>query len=375
MSGTVELSMFSSLIKLRYLDLNFNNLSVKTANTNISGSLPDLSELRLSSCKMNEFTNFARDNVNLRLIELTYNQIHGELPNWKGSVWEDTLEYLNLSHNFITGNIDQLSGKNFVIHDLESNLLSSICNMRDLEVLDIGNNQINGTFPKWLENLPELQVLVLRSNRFHGPISNTFKTKLSFSIYLSSNKFGGEISNFVGRLYSLQVLNLSHNSLTGHIAPVLGNLSELESLDLSSNQLEGEIPKELTGLTFLAALDLSQKIIWQVIYLEGSYLIHLQVICTVGTQHCADFHCQKIVETTTHHHQYPNQKMVQILQVDLLGESPPWGYGYGTLFGLVMGCLLFSTGKPKWFVRLIDEHKNVKRQAKRGRRRNHGRRN
>ncbi|KAA3467402.1 receptor-like protein 12 [Gossypium australe] len=37
-----------------------------------------------------------------------------------------------------------------------------------MQVLDLGNNKIKDTFPPWLETLPELQVLVLRSNKLHS---------------------------------------------------------------------------------------------------------------------------------------------------------------------------------------------------------------
>ncbi|XP_028125525.1 receptor-like protein 43 [Camellia sinensis] len=43
-------------------------------------------------------------------------------------------------------------------------------------------------------------------------------------IDLSRNKFIGEILKSIGRLNSLQDLNLSHNNLKGHIATSLGNL-------------------------------------------------------------------------------------------------------------------------------------------------------
>ena len=48
------------------------------------------------------------------------------------------------------------------------------------------------------------------------------------------------------------------------------------------------------------------------------------------------------------------------------------GYGCGLVIGLSMGCLIFSTGKPKWFVRMVekDRRKKVKRSTRSTR--NHG---
>jgi hypothetical protein len=63
-----------------------------------------------------------------------------------------------------------------------------------LEVLDLGNNYIHDSFPNWLQTLPKLQVLVLRSNRLHGSIDNLIV-----------------ISPFC----SLRIIDLSHNEFTG----------------------------------------------------------------------------------------------------------------------------------------------------------------
>ena len=51
-------------------------------------------------------------------------------------------------------------------------LPKSLVNCTKLEVLDLGNNNINDLFPYWLEALTTLRVLVLKSNRFYGPIGN-----------------------------------------------------------------------------------------------------------------------------------------------------------------------------------------------------------
>ena len=62
------------------------------------------------------------------------------------------------------------------------------------------------------------------------------------AIYLSSNKFDGEISKVIGNLKGLHLLNISNKILIGPIPSSLGNLMELESLDLYQNGLSREIP-------------------------------------------------------------------------------------------------------------------------------------
>ncbi|KAI3847941.1 hypothetical protein MKW92_002145, partial [Papaver armeniacum] len=68
----------------------------------------------------------------------------------------------------------------------------SIANCKTLEVLDLGNNQLAGTFPYWLKSMSQLRVLVLRSNKLQGTLGNQ-GAKYNFSmlqiIDVSSNNF------------------------------------------------------------------------------------------------------------------------------------------------------------------------------------------
>uniref|UniRef100_A0A2N9FYL7 Leucine-rich repeat-containing N-terminal plant-type domain-containing protein n=1 Tax=Fagus sylvatica TaxID=28930 RepID=A0A2N9FYL7_FAGSY len=162
----------------------------------------------------------------------------------------------------------------------------SLSNCTNLEVFDIGNNNIEDSYPCYLRNISRLRVLVLRSNKFHGAIgckgpnatwpilqivdlaSNKFTgldielvkiLTIFTSIDVSNNNLDGPIPEESEELKSLVVLNLSHNAFIGHIPQSLGNLTMLESLDLSSNKLTGEIPIATWQmvLTFLSVLNLS----------------------------------------------------------------------------------------------------------------------
>ncbi|KAL7249967.1 hypothetical protein ACSBR1_012034 [Camellia fascicularis] len=175
-----------------------------------------------------------------------------------------------------------------------------------LEILVFGNNEIEDTVPFCLGDLPKLQVLVLRFNRFHGTIKN-LKTNLKFPklciMDLSHNGFSGNlpsklfqnwnamkmkkaeklnvtfiyfpsqmtimysitiISKGIPILYwkiqnGIVVVDLSNNKFKGQIPKALGSLCglKLESLDLPGNLLSGEIPPQLSQLTFLEFLNVS----------------------------------------------------------------------------------------------------------------------
>ncbi|KAL7219666.1 hypothetical protein ACSBR2_012683 [Camellia fascicularis] len=158
------------------------------------------------------------------------------------------------------------------------------------EVLDLERNKINDAFPYLLETRLELQVLVLKFNRFHGHI-DTFKTKskLHFPklriINISYNEFTGLLpTNYISRfeammnvdehelklkymgdmkfseniflLPNLRELNVGRNSeLTGKL-PYFNVTSSLQFLDLSGTSFSSQLPESISNLKALNILSL-----------------------------------------------------------------------------------------------------------------------
>ncbi|CAI9088695.1 OLC1v1023100C1 [Oldenlandia corymbosa var. corymbosa] len=69
----------------------------------------------------------------------------------------------------------------------------------------------------------------------------------------------GNISESLGNLAQLAVLDLSHNDLYGEFPPNVSNLQLLETLDLSHNMLSGAVLGSLAKLTSIKALNLSSN--------------------------------------------------------------------------------------------------------------------
>ncbi|GKG28491.1 putative leucine-rich repeat protein, partial [Tanacetum coccineum] len=68
--------------------------------------------------------------------------------------------------------------------------------------------------------------------------------------------------------------------------------------------------------------------------------------------------------------EYPRKPQVEDVDEDKEKSGFTWkpvmlGYSCGTLLGLVLGYLMLSTGRPKWFNALADaaEHRILKRQT------------
>ncbi|CAO2176183.1 unnamed protein product [Urochloa humidicola] len=166
------------------------------------------------------------------------------------------------------------------------------CHM--LQIVDVGNNLIVDTYPQWLGFLPSLKLLVLKSNRIHGPIDYYGMTKRTFSelqvLDISSNYFNGSIpTRFLRQFKAMMVVSsgapskyvgtieISHKDdivawtyqkyyresimvvLKGQETTLVQILSVFMSLDLSDNNFEGIIPNEIGDLKFLKGLNLSRN--------------------------------------------------------------------------------------------------------------------
>ncbi|XVF87996.1 hypothetical protein PTKIN_Ptkin19aG0013600 [Pterospermum kingtungense] len=172
------------------------------------------------------------------------------------------------------------------------------------------------------------------------------------AIDFSSNQFNGPVPQVFGELHSLIVLSLSRNSLVGTIPSLLGDLSSLESLDLSSNKLQGRIPQELVNLIFLEVLNLSRNNFIGPIprgnqfdtFSNDSYNGNMGLCGFPLSINCSNGQglepSPNIYDDTT---SALDWKFVALM-----------GYGCGVVLGLSMGYIVFTTGKPWWFVKVIE---------------------
>ncbi|OMP04287.1 receptor-like protein 12-like protein [Corchorus olitorius] len=182
------------------------------------------------------------------------------------------------------------------------------------------------------------------------------------TIDLSNNKFQGEIPLVIGELSSLKGLNLSHNNLSGRIPSSMGDLVSLEWLDLSSNKLVGTIPERLVDVTSLSFLNLSENHLHGQIP-QGKQFNTFGNDSYQGNMGLCGFPVSK---GCSNNNVPPPPNLPEEYDVSESSITFGWkvvaiGYGCGLVFGLAVGYVVFQTGKPKWFVTLVEEQQHRRR--------------
>ena len=216
-SGPVNFGLFLKLKNLIHLGLSNVHLSFpinSTFNTNI----PKLHLLALAACNLTEFPIFLRYQHELEFLYLYDNKIHGQIPKWIFNVGKETLEFLDLSRNFLTG-FESFNHTPLVL--------------------------------PWAS----LLYLILDSNKLHGSLPVPPPSILFYSV--KQNTLTGEISPLFCYLSSIDYLDLSHNNLSGMLPQCLSNLSTLLSLNLQKNNFHGTLPTTYREGCSLKFMDVS----------------------------------------------------------------------------------------------------------------------
>ncbi|KAG6662971.1 hypothetical protein CIPAW_03G279600 [Carya illinoinensis] len=291
-SGSVEFGKFVKLKYLTILILSSNQVSVLIEDASANASLPKFQFLGLSSCNLNKFPDFVKNQDRLVCLDLSYNKIHGMVPEWIWDTSKLSLEFLCLSNNFITS-LGQhpmpLPWTRLLGLDLRSNLLQGslpippatishyymsknsltgniselICSLTSIQVLDLANNNLSGSLPRCMQNFgASLSVIDLQKNKFRGSIPQTWTqgTKLRI-INFRQNKFRGPLPRSLVKCLMLEVADFSNNKLHDIFPSWLENLPNLKVLNLRSNNFHGQIGASKAGYKFpnLRVIDLSHN--------------------------------------------------------------------------------------------------------------------
>ncbi|VYS62580.1 unnamed protein product [Arabidopsis thaliana] len=249
----VDLSIFSPLLSLGYLDLSGINLKISS-----TVSLPSpIYALVLSSCNISEFPKFLRNQTRVLYLDISANQIEGQVPEWLWSLPQ--LLYVNISQNSFNGfegpaDVIQ-GGRELNMLDISSNIFQDPFPLlpNSTELLFSSNNQFSGEIPRAICELHNLLILVLSNNNFSGSIPLCFENLHLYVLHLRNNNLSG-IFPEEAISHRLQSLDVGLNRLSGELPKSLINCTQLDFLNVEDNRLNDTFPSWLRLLPNLQML-------------------------------------------------------------------------------------------------------------------------
>ncbi|KAI7999926.1 putative LRR receptor-like serine/threonine-protein kinase [Camellia lanceoleosa] len=166
---------------------------------------------------------------------------------------------------------------------IKGNIPSEIGNITNLAFLNLQQNGLTGFIPSTIKVLGKLQILYLSNNRLQGSIPDDIcQLKNMGDLRLNQNELFGLIPECLGNITSLRYLYLNSNKLTFAIPTRLGNLKDILEINLSSNSLNGNLPPQLGSFKVVTLIDFSMN---QLTGKIPSTIIGLQNLVTLSLAH------------------------------------------------------------------------------------------
>lgn len=322
LSGPVELIKFSELVNLTSLDLSYNNLSLAANGSEADFSLlPQFSSLMLASCKLHKFP-ILKNQSRLHMLDLSDNQLSGEIPNWVWELSRKIIPFVNLSHNGFTGLQEPYSFGRIEYLDLHSNLLRGKIPLppRSAVYVDFSSNKFTSPIPAEIGNhLSSAIFFSIADNGLVGDIPQSLCNSSRLQVLdLSGNNVSGSVPSCLTELSKLAVLNLRQNKLRGNLPTSVPQNCCFETLDLSYNLLEGSVPESLMNCSSLKVLNLGNNKINSSFPCWLKNLSNLRVLVLHSNNFHGDIFCPD-----DGNHSWPNLQIIDIASNNFNGVLPP----------------------------------------------------
>ncbi|XP_022718160.1 probable LRR receptor-like serine/threonine-protein kinase At3g47570 [Durio zibethinus] len=269
-----NLPPMTSVQRLEELVLWGNNLS-----GNIPNFIPNASMLKVLELEDNSFSGILPDSLgnlrHLELLDISFNHLTTKPATHEWSFLSSlanckNLMVLSVSRNPLNGILPTYIGnlstslQQFFAGDceLQGHIPLEVGNLSNMLLLELSNNKISGSIPVTIGGLRNLQLLNLEMNELQGPIPQIIcGLKRLFHLGLSYNKLGGPMPTCLGNLTSLRNLILGSNKLSSTIPSTLWSLKDILTIDLSSNYFSSSHPLDVGYLRALMYLNLSRNLL------------------------------------------------------------------------------------------------------------------
>ncbi|XP_010534738.1 PREDICTED: pollen receptor-like kinase 4 [Tarenaya hassleriana] len=157
---------------------------------------------------------------------------NGNVANWLGVLcYNDVVWGIQLEGKGFSGKLD----------------IDPLVPMRYLRTISFMNNNFDGPYPP-IKKLSSLKSLYLSDNRFSGEIPDDafFGMRSLKKVYLANNAFEGKLPSSLAALPKLLEVRVNGNQFSGLIPDFKQN--DLKLASFSNNDLEGPIPESLSTM-------------------------------------------------------------------------------------------------------------------------------
>ncbi|KAG4126502.1 hypothetical protein ERO13_D10G159866v2 [Gossypium hirsutum] len=269
LEGVVSKTHIGNLSKLKVFQASKNSFVLRVSPDWIPPFKIELLGLRSWNVG-SMFHLWLHSQKHLRYLDISGSRIFDSLPGWLWN-FSSSFQYLNLSHNQIHGQIpdipwamsvDSVIDLNMSNNNFSGSLSPLLCyklkETMGTVILNLGGNVLSGGIPDCWLNWQNLQVIKLSNNRLNGSILSSMRTLQSIvSLHLQKNHLSGEIPLSLNNCTDLIILDAGENELHGSISRWIGDsLRKLVVLSLRSNKFSGYIPDKLCTIGSLQVLDL-----------------------------------------------------------------------------------------------------------------------
>ncbi|KAB1669317.1 hypothetical protein ES319_1Z055100v1 [Gossypium barbadense] len=289
--------------KLELTHLEELNLDGNLFNTSVFASLNKLSNLKSLSISGNQLKGSIDMKdleafINLRELDMSYNELKDLVIHQDSNV-SSSLEEIYLDYSTLNTNILQSIGVFASLKTLSlyhCGLIGPLpnqgwCDLRNLEVLDVSGNALEGMLPHCFSNLTSLRELYISRNHFQIPLSfapfanlsnlkvllsNQNKLVMEPSFYTSVPKFqltiislskcitsqqlNLELPTFLYYQYDLRYVDVSQNNFSGTVPTwLLENNTKLEELILKGNSFTGPLSLSSALISNVSSIDISEN--------------------------------------------------------------------------------------------------------------------
>ena len=152
---------------------------------------------------------------------------------------------------------------------LKGTIPEDIKYMDKLRYFSVEKNKISGTFPEFFCNMEQLELLNLAQNNFQGEVpAKLFDLPKLIYLVLKGNRFSGRLPENIGNCKSLQTMEIQVNDFEGEIPRSFSQLIKLRYVQVGANRFSGELPDfsamdSLIGVEFSGTAEFKTELLPQ----------------------------------------------------------------------------------------------------------------